>query len=841
MENKKRKIKEKRELKAISFLEIFILVVATIAFSWMIGSQIETVSAADENSCKACVGSDIYSGVEKDGSCDITNGVKLSTCTTEQTCVGGVCVDSEENGKGITFGDVVKTAGKVGGGTYAVAKGIADGPEIVAGVKETIKGAGEVVSNLFTPKAGTPTGIGGINSPLYTGSLPGGPTSTGGIGGINSPLYTGSLPGGPTSPTGFFSGNTATFSGVLGQVLMNAAAAAATALVINYFAKKFASDRNFNDIRLITWLSVAPAAGIGLIGMSALPVLASMGIAAGVVALAFAVYMLVGYQIYSRDTYTYRVSMWQAPAGGNDCEKCNALAIGLGNNKVSGCSEYVCHTYGAACKWVNDNTEYETCMIANPNDGAAPHIEPAREIYGEEVFPTSQYNYRSSASAAKIIYTGEGGGTNQCIPAYTPIKIALTTQEEALCKISLEPTTGIAKDAFNTMLPMAEGTVYTKNHTVQLPSSVSATEEALENAGYSINNGGNYKFYIRCSDVWENINSVDYTLEFCVQMGPDRRPPEIIETNPATDSYIKAGTSYIEDFQVYTNEPADCKWDTRRVTYDYMSYNFSRCSQRIDDYIAGFDYGCRTNLTQFRNSEENRYYIACRDKPEYKGNVTKEAQRNTGTPYEVVLKGTDRLMIQTARINGKQNGTIIRSPESSADIRIDVLTSNGAEDGNAKCMYAINSNEESSYSLFTNEGSLEYLTTNTEELYMPTGFYNLNIKCFDIAGNLAETMINFTVELDNLSPVIIRAYKDESSDSLKIITDELAQCVYSTTSCTYNIEEAASIDSEDGINHYVEWDASRDLYIKCLDEYENQPFDGACSIILRPFEVAQII
>jgi hypothetical protein len=59
--------------------------------------------------------------------------------------------------------------------------------------------------------------------------------------------------------------------------------------------------------------------------------------------------------------------------------------------------------------------------------------------------------------------------------------------------------------------------------------------------------------------------------------------------------------------------------------------------------------------------------------------------------------------------------------------------------------------------------------------------------------------------------------------------------------CTYNIEEAASIDSEDGINHYVEWDASRDLYIKCLDEYENQPFDGACSIILRPFEVAQII
>lgn len=831
IKNNKRKIKEKRELKAISFLEIFILIIATIAFSWMIGSQIETVSAADGNSCKACVGMDVYSGVEKEGSCDITNGIKLSTCTTAQTCVGGVCVDSEDDKKDVTLGEVVKTTGAVLSGGYSAAKAIADGPEIVAGVKKTIKGAGEVIKTAFSPKVGTPTAMNlmadasGIDSSIAADIA------------ANEQFLSTIKP----VNTGFFSGESATFSGVLGQVLMNAAAAAATALVINYFAKKFASDRNFNDIRLITWLSVAPAAGIGLIGMSALPVLASMGIAAGVVALAFAVYMLVGYQIYSRDTYTYRVSMWQAPPGGNDCEKCNDLTVGFGENEVNGCSEYVCHTYGAACMWLNDNTDYETCTVGNPNDGAAPHIEPAREVYGEEVFPTSQYDYRSSASATKIIYSGEGGGTGQCIPSYTPIKIALTTQEEALCKISLEPTTGIPKDAFSTMLPMSEGTLYTKNHTVQLPSSVSATEEALENAGYSINNGGNYKFYVRCSDYWENINSVDYTVEFCVQMGPDRRPPEIIETNPATDSYIKAGTSFIEDFQVYTNEPADCKWDTRRVTYDYMSYNFSRCSQRIDDYIAGFDYGCRTNLTQFRNSEENRYYIACRDKPEYKGNITKEAQRNTGNPYEVILKGTDRLMIQTARINGKQNGTIIRSPESSADVRIDVLTSNGAEDGKAKCMYAINSNDESSYSLFTNEGSLEYLTTNTEDLYMPTGFYNVNIKCLDVAENLAETMINFTVELDNLSPVIIRAYKDESSDSLKIITDELAQCVYSTTSCTYDIEEAASIESEDGINHYVEWDASRDLYIKCVDEYENKPFDGACSIILRPFEVAQII
>jgi len=324
-------------------------------------------------------------------------------------------------------------------------------------------------------------------------------------------------------------------------------------------------------------------------------------------------------------------------------------------------------------------------------------------------------------------------------------------------------------------------------------------------------------------------------------MGPDRRPPEIIETNPETESYIKAGTTYIEDFQVYTNEPADCKWDTRRVNYNYMTYNFSRCSQRIDDYIAGFDYGCRTNLTQFTNGQENRYYIACRDNPQYKGNVTKEAQRNTGTPYEVVLKGTSRLMIQNVRINGKQNGTEIRSAEENMDVKLEVFTSNGAENGKAKCLYSINSNDEGSYSLFFNDGSLEYLTTNTEELYMPEGNYIANIKCLDLAENVAETFVNFSVEVDLLSPAVVRAYKDEASNSLKIITDEIAECVYSTTTCTYDIEDGTSIDTDDGLHHYIEWDSSRDLYIRCADEYGNKPFDGSCSIILRPFEIAQVI
>lgn len=788
MKNKKR---IKKELKVISILQILLLVIAIVAFSWFVGeSQVKVVSAAGD--CRVCVGNSIYTGVLKDGACDITNGIKEKVCEDDQECSGGICRVSkitppEDPTKEF---NIFEMLGKV-----TIVSNAAD--KLMPATKDKIVNLGkkqvkEILKKLSGKEAGKTAG---------------------------------------EAIKGFF-------NGVVGQYVMNAVAAVATALAINYFAKKFASERNAGDIRLITWISAAPAAGLGLLAGS---IGGGMLISGGVVALAFGVYMLFGYQVYSSDTYTYRVSMWQAPLGGNDCDKCNSLTIGVGENKVSGCSEYICHTYGAACVWLNKGEdEYETCTMGNPNDRSAPIIEPVKELYGEKIFQSNLFDYQSSAVATKIIYNGNGAGTNKCVPAYTPITLAFKTNEEAYCKISLEPTTGTTKEAFDRMQPMFEGAVYVKNHTIHLPSSVTASSEAFENAGYSLNNGGNYKFYIRCSDYWENINNIDYVMEFCVQMGPDKTPPKIVGTNPSSESYIKSGTVYIEDFQVYTDEPAECKWDTRKVNYEYMSYEFERCSQNIDDYIAGFDYGCRTNLTQFRNGEENKYYIVCRDKPEYKGNITKENQRNTGIPYEVNLIGTKRLTIQTVRINNKQNGTIIRNPDISADIKIDVLTSNGAEEGKAKCLYSVNSNNEDSYSFFSNYGEMDYLTTNTEELYMSAGVYTMNIMCMDIADNIDETMINFTIETDTSPPSIIRVFKDEGSNSLKIITNEESECVYSTVSCVYNVEDGILFETGDGLNHYVEWDSSKDLYVKCADEYGNSPFEGACSIIVRPFEIVRL-
>jgi len=42
--------------------------------------------------------------------------------------------------------------------------------------------------------------------------------------------------------------------------------------------------------------------------------------------------------------------------------------------------------------------------------------------------------------------------------------------------------------------------------------------------------------------------------------------------------------------------------------------------------------------------------------------------------------------------------------------------------------------------------------------------------------------------------------------------------------------------TRDSLKHYVDWNTQRTYYIKCRDEYENQPAPDQCSIIVRPFE-----
>jgi hypothetical protein len=46
--------------------------------------------------------------------------------------------------------------------------------------------------------------------------------------------------------------------------------------------------------------------------------------------------------------------------------------------------------------------------------------------------------------------------------------------------------------------------------------------------------------------------------------------------------------------------------------------------------------------------------------------------------------------------------------------------------------------------------------------------------------------------------------------------------------------------SLDDNEYYSEWNINQDFYIKCEDEYGNQPLPNQCSIIARPFEIFEV-
>jgi hypothetical protein len=613
--------------------------------------------------------------------------------------------------------------------------------------------------------------------------------------------------------------------------------AAVAVLAVYALSELFASQRNAGDLT-----NVAIAAAVGVVGTliviaaftSTVPI---AGWVVAVIILAVtAVFAVFSVQDYAKHVFTFYPSMWQAPTDNYNCAQCNRLQLA---GEVI-CSEYTCHSYGAACEWINDESQYETCVEIGQGDQTPPVINPLIEVYGEPVFPNDLFRYTSNTAGVKIVY--DHPDSQGCVPAFTTIKIALETDEKAHCKYSIDrPNPELtSEEIFASMKNMNEGAVFTNNHTADLPSLLTASVNSQQAAGYTITNGGIYEFFVRCKDATKNgnMNEIDYSVGFCVHTGPDLMPPEITGTNPEEDSYIRYGIENIEQFQVYTNEPATCKWDFENKKFEFMSNDFDSCSRNVDHPIRGYEYGCEGTLTGFTPEEENTYYIACTDQPELVG-TAKEDQRNTGEPVSIVLKGSKELIIQNVRINEQENNSVIKDGIENVRATLSVNTFGGADEGKARCKNSNTGTNENDYAYFFNDGNPGYMTTNTQEISLLEGNHKYFIKCEDEAGNTATSMVNFSVEVDKIPPMIIRIYKQ--GNQLKLITDEISECYYATFDCIYDIDtDGTKMSTGDGKAHAVEWDIESDLHIKCKDMYGGRPDLDKCSIIARPFEVHEV-
>ena len=556
--------------------------------------------------------------------------------------------------------------------------------------------------------------------------------------------------------------------------------------------------------------AIALAAGWGYFaGSSALAIFGKGGVVGGQSAafgvgsatiIGIAVAIIVYYYTYEKKSYTivtYSCFPWDAPIGGKDCEKCNKQG-------ALPCSEYQCRSLGQACQLLNPGTDEESCTWVNRNDVNPPVIKPLDGALLENYVYTPD---KTISPPDRGVIIQNNGATDKCVKAFTPFSFGVTLNEPAKCKIDY-----LRKETFDEMnYYFGESSLFKYNHT-QVMSLPGADTENL-----TLKNDGNFEIFTRCQDANGNANTATFVFKYCVEKGPDTTPPLIVKTNLLNNMPIAYDQTSI-DLDVYTNEPADCKWDF--LDKDYVNMNNTMiCSKNIFQMNAQLLYPCSTTLTGLKNEFENKFYFRCNDSV---GNANTES-------YEFTLIGTRALVIDSV----SPDATTIKDSTDVFQVVIEVETSAGYKDGESLCYYS-DTGEEDDYVMFDYEDS-EWDYQHSQALWRPAGTYEYFIKCIDLGGNTDNETINFVVESDVVSPLVVRVYH-EATD-LKLVTNEEATCVYDTTSCSYTFEDGIKMNSINKINHYTDWDTNVNFYIKCKDSYNNKPLPDKCNIIAKPAQI----
>ena len=494
----------------------------------------------------------------------------------------------------------------------------------------------------------------------------------------------------------------------------------------------------------------------------------------------------------------FECTPWDAATGGSNCDKCNTQGLP--------CSEYQCRSLGQSCELINSGTTEEKCVWINSRDINYPIITPNPDalLEGYKYTPDNAI----SPPDRGVIIVNENSD-EKCVKAFTPLTFGIMLDEPAKCKLDYTKTDSFDKMAFD-----FGGSLLRYNHTQVL---VLPGPNNLASENITLKNGGEFELYARCQDANGNSNPANFVFKFCVEEGPDTTPPLIVTTNLLNNMPIAYNQSSV-NAELYVNEPADCKWDHQDKSYDDMDGTMS-CSSLITEMNTQLLYTCATTLTGLKNNADNNFYFRCKDKP------LETQDRNVNTEsYKFTLVGTKPLVIDSV----EPNETIKDSTEV-VQVTLKAETSAGYNEGEAVCYYSATGTED--YIAFYNTQSYKH----SQDLWLPSGAYKYFIKCIDLGGNAEIEEVNFVVESDNTSPIIVRVYRDEPY--LKLITNEEAECVYDVVDCNYQFEDGTSITTTDGENHFTDWNTKTNLYIKCKDEYGNDPQpSNTCSIKVRAFE-----
>lgn len=122
------------------------------------------------------------------------------------------------------------------------------------------------------------------------------------------------------------------------------------------------------------------------------------------------------------------------------------------------------------------------------------------------------------------------------------------------------------------------------------------------------NEGQTFKYYIKCTDEHNNINTDDYIITFKVALPDDVIPPVRTGLFPTGDLIARNTTS--QQISLYTNEKATCRYDTKQGTA-YASMKKSLTPNKDGNFHI-------TTVSGLQNNTSYSYFVRCKD---VEGNV----------------------------------------------------------------------------------------------------------------------------------------------------------------------------------------------------------------------------
>ena len=320
--------------------------------------------------------------------------------------------------------------------------------------------------------------------------------------------------------------------------------------------------------------------------------------------------------------------------------------------------------------------------------------------------------------------------------------------------------------------------------------------------------------FIQCDNLapkTEHSNPAE--IKFTVAKQEDVGSPGITKITPKDGNNFVPFDKSSKEVSLYVRgNPIQCGWANESIQFKDMK-NLFFCSKS-----ANFEYGgskCDAVVKDVKLGSNN-YWFSCKN--------SKGLNSDPSPPDGINIIGTNQLNITNIKCEHSLGENCDKIYDSSFGFSIKTI--GGAEDGKAKCRWAV---DDYDYDVFSDPGG-DLIAGKGKNIIMEpkysnshkkinyehkTGIITLKFLCSDIAGNIAQSNVTINIDRDLTAPKILKTYR--YGNELFVNTNEISKCYYSSNS-TFNLNN--KFNTKDGLEHNVGIEGN--FYkVRCEDNFNN--------------------